>query len=73
MSDQPANIPQQVVDAFGGLTEMSKKLGIPVTTIASWRDAGRIPRWRKPAIIEGAAREGISLPADFSPAPAVAA
>ena len=64
--DCTSNLPQRIIDAFGGLTEMSRKLnGVPITTIQSWRDKGRIPHWRRREISEAAAREGVSLPREF--------
>lgn len=32
----------EIIDAFGGVREMHRKTGIPLTTIQSWRDRGAI-------------------------------
>lgn len=59
------NIATRVVDAFGGLTKASRATGIPISTIDSWRDSGKIPSWRRPALIAAAEREGLDLPNEF--------
>lgn len=35
---------QQVVDHFGGLTKAAKALGLPITTVHSWRSGIPYPR-----------------------------
>jgi hypothetical protein len=44
------NSASKVIREFGGLTKMSRALGVPVTTIYGWQKSERIPDWRWPAI-----------------------
>jgi hypothetical protein len=49
-----------------GRTELSKALGVPLTTVSSWGRANYIPGWRQPAILALAAARDIPLStADF--------
>lgn len=60
-----------VIDAFGGPSRMARALDHRhVTTIIAWRNAGRIPRWRRPEIIAAAQRLGVELPPAFLAEPA---
>lgn len=63
-SEQP-NIAEQVVNAFGGLTKLSKATGWPVSTIQNWPITGCIPGWRRDGIIAAAKRERVTLPKEF--------
>ena len=44
-----------------GSTKMSEYTGWPISTIHSWKTAGKIPSWRRPRLVETAYRVGISL------------
>jgi hypothetical protein len=59
------NIAAAVIAKFGGLKKASKAIGAPPSTIQSWREAGRIPRWRRAEVIAAAEREKIDLPDEF--------
>ena len=53
-----------LISNFGGLTQMSKIIGVPISTIQSWQKAGHIPHWRIDAIVKIAKKKGIEIPAD---------
>lgn len=60
------NLVHALIDAFGGPSAMARALEHRhVTTIIAWRNAGRVPRWRRPEIIAAAQRLGIELPPAF--------
>jgi len=59
------NIAARVVWAFGGLTRFAEKTGWPVATIQYWPRCGKIPSWRRNAIIEAAKRHKVKLPAEY--------
>lgn len=40
------------IKALGGIRPAAKALGIPHTTVASWKKKGKIPSWRWPQIEE---------------------
>lgn len=55
-----------LIEAFGGLSEMSRKLDHRgITTIQSWRNAGHIPRWRRTEIEDAARVFKVKLPDAF--------
>ena len=57
---------EHVLGLFGGVRPASDLLGVPLTTVQSWRDGGYIPSRRMRGILEAAKRAGIKLePADF--------
>jgi hypothetical protein len=41
---------EQVISFFGSATELARRLDVPMTTVASWRQRGCIPAWRLGAI-----------------------
>lgn len=51
----------RVIEAFGGIRPMAKKLGVAVTTIQGWKERNAIPVQRLDQIREAARREGIDL------------
>ena len=52
----------EIIEAFGGLTKMAHALGHKhVTTVQSWKETGRIPRWRVWEIEHAADRHGVKL------------
>lgn len=57
----------RVIDAFGGLTALSRALGHKnCTTVQGWKDRGSVPSRRIPEVIEAArAQEIVLTPADF--------
>ena len=40
----------QKIDALGGPAKASRALGVPLTTIDSWKRKGVIPPWRVSAV-----------------------
>lgn len=49
-----------------GRTEVSRALGVPLSTVSSWGRANYIPEWRQPKLLELAAARSIRLStADF--------
>lgn len=46
---------------FGGLTQMSKKINVPISTIQSWGRQNKIPTWRISVIIEACKKQGIDI------------
>ena len=63
MSDPIPNDAARVIEAFGGIRPMAKKLGVAVTTIQGWKERNAIPIRRLDEIRTAAAREGIDLSA----------
>ena len=57
---QPAATTEAIIEAFGGIRPMAKKLGAPVTTIQYWKKAGRIPVVRHGDILAAATANGIT-------------
>lgn len=43
---------------LGGVTAVSNEIGIPITTVHSWKRTGFVPRWRVPALVSLAERLG---------------
>ncbi len=68
MSDPVPNDAARVIEAFGGIRPMAKKLGVAVTTIQGWKERNAIPIRRLDEIRAAAAREGIDLGALAIPA-----
>jgi hypothetical protein len=40
----------QKIAALGGSASASRKLGVPITTVDTWKRKDRIPPWRVPAV-----------------------
>jgi hypothetical protein len=57
---QRAATTEAIIEAFGGIRPMAKKLGAPVTTIQYWKKAGRIPVVRHGDILAAATANGIT-------------
>jgi len=58
----------RIVQAFGGVRPMARRLGRQPSTVAAWLARGSIPDRNKPAILEAAHADGLGLgPADFLP------
>ena len=68
MSEPVPNDAARVIEAFGGIRPMAKKLGVAVTTIQGWKERNAIPIRRLDEIRAAAAREGIDLGALSVPA-----
>ena len=58
----------QIVEAFGGVRPMARRLGKSPSTVGSWKDRGTIPDAEKPEVLAAAQEDGLPLtPADFFP------
>ncbi len=56
------SIATETINAFGGTTDASAALGVPYTTVDTWRRKGKIPGWRWPQIRAVAQENNIDLP-----------
>jgi hypothetical protein len=55
-----------IIQKLGGVTALSRQLGVPLTTVSSWGRCNRIPEWRQPAILRLALETGVAIStADF--------
>ena len=61
MSDPVPNDAARVIEAFGGIRPMAKKLGVAVTTVQGWKERNAIPIRRLDELRAAAEREGIDL------------
>ncbi|WP_418361269.1 carph-isopro domain-containing protein [Tardibacter chloracetimidivorans] len=43
-----------IILALGGISEVSRRIDVPTSTIHSWTAKNRIPRWRLPQLEEAA-------------------
>lgn len=57
---------QTFLTQLGGAANVARELGIPYTTVVSWRDRNSIPEWRMPAIAGLAIKSGVDVPATFA-------
>ena len=53
---------EDVIERFGGIRPMAKKIDVAVTTIQGWKKRGVIPANRREMIIEAAEVHGVELP-----------
>lgn len=51
-----------MIDHLGGTTATAKAIGVPISTVHSWRLAGKIPAWRLPAMHAAIAQVPASHP-----------
>ncbi|MYH36766.1 MAG: hypothetical protein F4160_08195 [Rhodospirillaceae bacterium] len=61
MSESVPNDAARVIEAFGGIRPMAKKLGVAVTTVQGWKERNAIPIRRLDELRAAAQREGIDL------------
>ena len=61
MSDPVPNDAARVIEAFGGIRPMAKKLGVAVTTVQGWKERNAIPIRRLDELRAAAEREEIDL------------
>ena len=55
-----------IIKRLGGVTAVSKQLGVPLTTVSAWGRFNQIPTWRQPKLLELAAATSEALStADF--------
>jgi hypothetical protein len=55
---------RRVIAKYGGVAQMSRRTGIPSTTLRYWWDQDRIPSKRIAEIRMFAGRDGVDLSAD---------
>ena len=60
------NITAKFIEDLGGSTVLSRKLGISMQTIASWKHYGNIPNWRFEAVRKVAEEMGVPVPEGVS-------
>ena len=53
-----------IFENLGGTVAMAKGLGLPLPTVSSWKQRGRIPDWYHDKIVKLAAQKNISLSRD---------
>ena len=57
---------QDIIKELGGVTAVSKHLGVPLTTVSSWCRFNSIPLWRQSKLLELATTQNKPLStADF--------
>lgn len=62
---------KKLVQTFGGVRAMARKLGVPVSTVQNWKTRGLIPASRQGRVLSVARKLGLPIePADFFEAPA---
>lgn len=54
---------QQIIEALGGTVAVARALNLAPTTVSSWKQSGRIPKWRMSDIRACAAEAGVDLEA----------
>lgn len=55
-----------IIQRLGGDSELARSLGVPLTTVNSWKRANFFPEWRQPKLLELANQLDIALStADF--------
>ncbi|MBR1604650.1 MAG: hypothetical protein IJ660_00910 [Alphaproteobacteria bacterium] len=59
----------QLIQAFGGLTQMSRDISVPVSTIQGWDKSKNIPSWRIDNIRHIAKEKNINLDSFINPSP----
>jgi len=50
-----------IIDALGGTVAVARELELAPTTVSSWKQSGKIPKWRAPGIREMEASKGVDL------------
>lgn len=55
-----------IIDLFGGTRLAARRLGLPVSTVQSWKTKGQIPSRRQQQVLDRARAHGIAVtPASF--------
>jgi hypothetical protein len=58
---------EDIIDRLGGLTQVSRTLRLPLTTVQGWKDSNYVPEWRRGALLAMASDGGKSLATDEFP------
>lgn len=67
---KPIENAREVIERFGGIRPMAKKIDVAVTTVQGWKKRDVIPATRRSAILEAAAEHNVDLTDMISDAPA---
>lgn len=51
----------EIIEKLGGTVSVARALGLAPTTVSSWKQSGKIPKWRLQGIDDLAAEKGIVL------------
>ena len=61
---------EKIIEKFDGTRPMANALGLPPSTVQSWKDTGRIPSKHQQNVLDKARELGIEIaPADFFDTP----
>lgn len=71
LEDMPIEKASEVIDRFGGIRPMAKKIDVAVTTIQGWKKRDVIPAARYSDIVKAAALHGVDLSGLITDAPPV--
>lgn len=66
---KPIENASEVIERFGGIRPMAKKIGVAVTTIQGWKKRDVIPAARRQAILDAAVTYNVDLSDIFPDAP----
>lgn len=50
-----------IIDQLGGTVSVARALDLAPTTVSSWKQSGKIPKWRMDGIAALASEKGVSL------------
>ena len=50
-----------IIEQLGGAVNVASALGLPNTTVYSWKQRNSIPAWRKRDVAKLAKRKGVSM------------
>lgn len=57
-----------IIEKLGGVANLARNAGIPLTTVMGWKQANFIPEWRQPALISLGKKRKVTLrDTDFPP------
>jgi hypothetical protein len=59
----------EIIKELGGVTAVSRQLGVPLTTVSSWGRFNSIPQWRQSKLLEIAIAQGATLNTTDFPQP----
>jgi hypothetical protein len=62
MTTSPDPKLDELFAAFGGVAKLAAALNLPITTVHSWKRAGRVPAWRLAAIQSVARDMSVEIP-----------
>jgi hypothetical protein len=71
LEDMPIEKASEVIDRFGGIRPMAKKIDVAVTTIQGWKKRDVIPAARAGDVLKAAALHGVDLSGLIADAPPV--